>query len=246
MTIPMDRITSMPAFSPYYPPPPVRYRNARFQFVFFRADVAAVDRVLPACLEPAEDGYCVAIGISIPWASSYGAFDESVLTVKCTFRGETGYFAPVAFLNSRSSIPAGREIYGTPKVFAEFECGMDERVAYTDTRLAGASVLAIRSTFHREARVEELPDLTPSWRLKAIPRVDGRGADVLQLIDGAKVTSDVDVHVCRAGDGVIQCDPSPIYNLADFTPREYYGAFYLEQDYTEGYGEVVHDFLNPA
>ena len=102
---------------------------------------------------------------------------------------------------------------------------MDERVAYTDTRLAGASVLAIRSTFHREARVEELPDLTPSWRLKAIPRVDGRGADVLQLIDGAKVTSDVDVHVCRAGDGVIQCDPSPIYNLADFTPREYYGAY---------------------
>lgn len=246
MTIPMDRITSMPAFSPYYPPPPVRYRNARFQFVFFRADPAAVDRVLPACLEPAEDGYCVAIGISIPWASSYGAFDESVLTVRCTFRGETGYFAPVAFLNSRSSIPAGREIYGTPKVFAEFECGMDERVAYTDTRLAGASVLAIRSTFHREARVEELPNLTPSWRLKAIPRVDGRGADVLQLIDGAKVTSDVDVHICRAGDGVIQCDPSPIYNLADFTPLEYYGAYYLEQDYTEGYGEVVHDFLNPA
>ena len=93
---------------------------------------------------------------------------------------------------------------------------------------------------------EELPNLTPSWRLKAIPRVDGRGADVLQLIDGAKVTSDVDVHVCRAGDGVVQLDPSPIYNLADFTPREYYGAYYLEQDYTEGYGEVVHDFLNPA
>ena len=105
MAIPMDQITSMPAFSPYYPPPPVRYRNARFQFVFFRADPAAVDRVLPACLEPAEDGYCVAIGITVPWASSYGAFDESVLSVKCTFKGETGFFAPVAFLNSRSSIP---------------------------------------------------------------------------------------------------------------------------------------------
>ena len=137
MAIPMDQITSMPAFSPYYPPPPVRYRNARFQFVFFRADPAAVDRVLPACLEPAADGYCVAIGITVPWASSYGAFDESVLSVKCTFKGETGFFAPVAFLNSRSSIPAGREIYGTPKVFAEFECGMDERVAFTNTRLAG-------------------------------------------------------------------------------------------------------------
>ena len=169
MAIPMDQITSMPAFSPYYPPPPVRYRNARFQFVFFRADPAAVDRVLPACLEPAEDGYCVAIGITVPWASSYGAFDESVLSVKCTFRGETGFFAPVAFLNSRSSIPAGREIYGTPKVFAEFECGMDERVAFTDTRLAGASVLAIRSTFHRRPGWKSCPTSLPPGASRRFP-----------------------------------------------------------------------------
>ena len=128
MSIPMDEITSMPAFSPYYPPPPARYRNARFQFVCFRADLSAVERVLPSCFEPAADGFCVAIGITVPWASSYGAFDESVLTVKCTFQGRTGFFAPVAFLNSRSSIPAGREIYGTPKVFADFECGIEERV----------------------------------------------------------------------------------------------------------------------
>ena len=56
MTIPMDRIANMPAYSPYYPMPPSTYRNVCFQFVYFRAEVAAVDRFLPECFEASEDG----------------------------------------------------------------------------------------------------------------------------------------------------------------------------------------------
>jgi acetoacetate decarboxylase len=206
MAIPLDRIANMPAFSPYYPMPPARYRNVRFQYVYFRADVSAIEQVLPACFEPSEDGFCAAVGIAVPWSANYGRFEESLLIVKCRYEDQIGYFAPVVFLNSRSSIPAGREIYGTPKVFADIEVGMDERVMYTDTRLAGVSVM--------------------------------------QIIDGAKASSEVTVHTCRAGDGVVQFNPSPIYDLSDFTPREYYGAHYLEMDYTEGYAEIVHDFLH--
>jgi acetoacetate decarboxylase len=243
MSIPMKEIANMPAYSPYYPMPPARYRNVRFHYVYFRADVAAVDRVLPACFEASEDGFCAAIGITIPWSANYGQFEESVLVVKCTYGGQVGYFAPVAFLNSRSSIPAGREIYGTPKVFADIEVGMDERVMVTDTRLAGASLMSLRSTMQREANVDEMPQLSPSWRLKVIPRADGKGADVMQIIDVTKTSSEVTEHVCRAGEGVVQFEPSPIYDLSDFAPRETYGAFYVEMDYTEGYAEIVHDFL---
>jgi acetoacetate decarboxylase len=224
--------------------PPARYRHVRFQFVYFRADVSVVDRVLPACFAPSEDGFCVAIGLTVPWSANYGAFEESVLVVRCTYEGQIGYFAPVVFLNSRSSIPAGREIYGTPKVFADVKVGMDERVMYTDTWLAGVSVMSVRSTMHREAAVEEMPTLQPSWRLKVIPRADGNGADVMQIIDVSKVTSEVSVRICRAGDGVVEFHPAPVYDLSDFTPREYYGAHYVEMDYTEGYAEVLHDFLH--
>jgi len=233
----------MPAFSPYYPMPPARYRNTRFHYVYFRADVAAIDRVLPECFEPSADWYCAAIGLSIPWSANYGAFEESLVVVRCTYQGQTGYFAPVVFLNSRSSIPAGREIYGTPKVFANVEVGMDERVMYTETMLVGVSALSIRSTMQREAAVDDLPVLKPSWRLKVIPRADGNGADVMQLIDGGSAATDVTVHVCRAGDGVVQFSPSPVYDLSGLTPLEYYGAHYVEMDYTEGYGAIVHEFL---
>ncbi|MBK36820.1 MAG: hypothetical protein CME26_14995 [Gemmatimonadetes bacterium] len=243
MTIPLDQIANMPAFSPYYPMPPARYRNARFQYVHFRADTSAVDHVLPACFEPSEDGYCVAIGLTVPWSANYGVFDESVLVVKCHYEGQEVFFAPVVFLNSRSSIPAGREIYGTPKVFAEMDVRMEERVMVTDTHVAGTSVLSVRSTMHREASPEEVPSLQPAYRLKVIPRADGQGADVMQVVDVSGVTTDVTVHVCRSGDGVVQFNPSPTYDLSDFTPLEYLGAWYVEMDYTEGYGEIVRDIL---
>ena len=243
MAIPLDTIANMPAFSPYYPMPPARYRNVRFQYVYFRADTSAVDRVLPACFEAADDGFCAAFGLTVPWSANYGQFQESGLLVKCTYEGQEGYFAPVVFLNSRGSIPAGREIYGTPKVFAEMRVQMDERVMYTDTQLAGTSVLSIRSTMHRPATMDSMPQLRPSWRLKVIPRADGQGADVMQIIDGAVAASEVVVHVCRAGDGVVQMNPVPTYDLSDFTPREYLGAHYLEMDYTEGYAEIIKDLL---
>jgi len=245
MTIPLEQIANMPAFSPYYPMPPAGYRNVRFQYVYFRAANSAVDRILPACFEPSDDGFCVAIGLAAEWTANYGPFEESMLLVKCHFEGQVGYFSPVVFLNSRSSIPAGREIYGTPKVFADLKVGLDERVMYTHTRLAGANVLGIRSTMQRDATVEDMPVLKPSWRLKVIPRADGQGCDVMQVIDGSKCTRDVTVHIVRAGEGVVEFQPSPTYDLSDFDPQEYFGAHYIEMDYTEAYAEIIKDFQSP-
>ena len=246
MSIPLKSISGMPAFSSYYPMPPARYRNVRFQTVYFRADISAIARVLPDCLEPSLDGFCAAIGLSVPWSANYGAFQESLIVVRCHFEGQVGYFAPVVFLDSRSSIPAGREIYGTPKVFAEMTVSMDERVMFTDTQLAGTSALSIRSTLHREATLEDFPHLSPSWRLKVIPRADGPQADICQLIDGSEATSEITVHACQAGDGVVEFHPVPTFDLSDFTPREYFGAQYLEMDYTEGYARIVRDFLRES
>jgi len=40
-----------------------------------------------------------------------------------------------------------------------------------------------------------------------------------------------------------ELESSPVYDLSDFTPRDYFGAHYVEMDFTEGYGEIVKDFL---
>lgn len=220
--------------------------------VFYRADPHAVRKLLPDIFEPAADGFVAACGLSAKWTGNYGAFNESFVSCKCVLKstGETGYFAPAVFLNSWGSIPAGREIYGTPKVTAEVDVGMEERVMYTHTRIAGANVLSVRSTMHEAAEIGEMPVLAPAWRLKVIPRADGAGAEVCQLLDCAVDPTGIGheglvVHVCRKGSGVVQLDESPIYNLSGLKPIEYLSAFYVEQDYTEGFATVVKDYLRP-
>jgi acetoacetate decarboxylase len=190
-------------------------------------------------------GFCVAFGLSVGWCSAYGAFQEAGVFVRCQWRGQTGYFTPVCFLNSRSSIPAGREIYGTPKVAADIDVGFDERVMFTHVRLAGVTVLSLRSTMEQPATAADLPVLAPAWRLKAIPRADGQGCDVLQLIDAAPAAGDVTAHVVRRGNGVASFEPSPVFDLSGLCPRELLGAHFAELDYTEGFGQIIHDFLRP-
>lgn len=51
------------------------------------------------------------------------------------------------------------------------------------------------------------------------------------------------VHVCQTGDSGVQFNPIPTCDLSDFTPRKYYGAYYLETDYTENYVVIIRDFL---
>ncbi len=242
----MDKIGAIPAFSPYYPRPPARYRYNRSQSVYFRADASAIDRVLPACFELTDSGLCIAHGISVEWSAHYGKFEACNLYIECEFQGKVGYFRVVSFLNTKCSIPAGREIYGTPKVYADVNVGMEERVMHTKANLSGTAVMSIRSTMHKESNVSEIRALQPIWTLKVIPRADGKGADVMQLIDSTNVQGDITVHICMAGDGVVQFNPSPTYNLFDFTPLEYYGTYYPERDHTDGFGEIVHDFKNES
>ena len=244
MTVPLDQINGMPAFLPHYPMHPARYRNVRLHQVYFRAKASAIDRVLSVCFEPSDDGFCVATGLTVGWWSNYGPFDESFLTAKCTYRGERGYFTIIAFLNSRSSIPAGREIYGTPKVFADMRVSVDERMMYTDTMVAGVPIFSIRSAMERDANPSDLPCLVPSWRLKIIPRADGGGPDVMQVIDVSEVIFDNVIHSSQAGEGVIEFHPTRVHDMSGFIPVEYYGAHYIESEHKEGHGTVVHDFLS--
>ena len=59
--------------------------------------------------------------------------------------------------------------------------------------------MSIRSTMHREARPEDVPPTSPNWRLKVIPRADGRGPEVMQVIATDEVSTDRDVHLCWTG-----------------------------------------------
>ena len=134
---------NIPASNPFYPPLPAFYRNVRFQFVFFHAAPDAVQDFLPEPLQAAEDGLCVASGLEVPYCENYGPFQESFIVMKCHFRDQTGFYCSHVFHNGPAGIAAGREIYGTPKMYAEMKVTHVDQRMVTETSYGGVRVLKI-------------------------------------------------------------------------------------------------------
>jgi acetoacetate decarboxylase len=234
---------NIPASHPFYPQLPAVYRNVKMQFLFFHASPEAVGAMLPEPLQPSEQGLCVAGGIDVPFCTSYGAFQESLLLMKCRFRDQDGYYCSHVFHNGPTGIAAGREIYGTPKVYAEVSVRQLERTLRTDTRIAGAHVLTIHSTADRVVEPHFIPSLVPAWRLKVIPKADGPGPAIKQLIDCSDVTRNMTIHFAAQGKGHLQFGQSPGFDLTSLAPVAYGEAFYMECSYAEGYARILYDYL---
>lgn len=234
---------SIPVEAPFYPRPPARYRNVRFQLLFFTAEAAAVGRFLPEPLTASAEGACVAAGLEVPYCSSYGPFLEAFLLLKCGFRGQTGYYCSHVFHNGPAGIAAGREIYGTPKVYSDISVSYVERSMLTEARMGGVGVLRLSTITETAAPPEAVPGLAPCWRLKLIPRADGKGPEVKQLIDAAGAMRDQVIHFCARGRGVVAFEASPFVDLTPLRPTSCGDAFYLETSYSEDFGEIVYDYL---
>lgn len=243
MALKHDEGWTIPADAPFYPPLPAVYRNVRFQFVFFTSLEEAVARFLPEPLDPSPDGTCVAAGLEVPFCTAYGPFLEAFVLLGCLFRGQAGYYCSHVFHNGPAGIAAGREIYGTPKVFAEISVKNIERSWLTEARMGGIPVIRVSTITDQVAPHEVMPSLAPSWRLKIIPRADGPGPAIKQLIDGSRAARDQVIHFCARGKGTVAFQASPYVDLTPLQPVGYGDAFYLESSYSEGFAEVVYDYL---
>ena len=179
----------------------------------------------------------------MPFSTAYGAFNEVIYEEKVQFRGQTGWYCSHLLHDGPRGIAAGREIYGTPKIFAELEVRLVEGTMLTRGSLAGVPVVTISSTLEQPIQPSELPALVPAWRLKLIPRADRPGPAIKQLIDGASATNDLEVHVAYRGRGTVHLEPSPLADLSGLRPLSYGDAFYFEASYSEGFASIAYDYL---
>ena len=235
---------SMPFDSPQFPPLPAHHRGAQFQFVFFEADPEAVMRLLPEPLEPVSTGLCVAMGLRVPFSTAYGSFNEAAIELRCTLDGRPGWYCSHVCHDGPAGIAAGREIYGTPKVFSRVDVALIDGAVTTRASMGGVPVISISSTRDSVVQAGELPDLTPAWRLKLIPKADRPEPAVKQLIDTSAATRDLNVHAAYRGRGAVGFEASPLLNLTSLTPRRLIEAWFVECDFTEGFATVALDYLN--
>jgi acetoacetate decarboxylase len=233
----------MPYVHPFYPPLPASYRDVRSQLVFFETEPDAVARFLPEPLEPSPDGLAVAAGIEVPFCSAYGAFNEAFLMLKARFRGEDGWYLPIIWHDGPAGIAAGREIYGAPKVYASIDIAFAGRTMRTVASMGGIAAVTIESTLDEAIAPEALPSLRPDWRLKVIPRADGPGPAIKQLVDASGANTAVTVSSAFRANGTVAFGACPQSDFTALDPRAVRDAFFNESSFREGYGRVVYDYL---
>ena len=207
MTIPLDQITNMPAFSPYYPPLPARYRNVRFHMVCFRADKSRWTGSSPGVSSRTRTATVPPSASTRPGRPTTGGFWR-VCSPSSAATRDSRVTLRHRFPHSKSSIPAGREIYGTPKV-------------YSDIRVGWMSGSCIRTLDWRALRSwRSGPPCTAHGpgepaRFYAVLALEGDpqgGRQGVRRPPGHRrrqCTSDVTVHVCRAATALSSSIPHP-------------------------------------
>ena len=243
MGLPYDRGWTTPFDAPHFPVLPARYRGVKFHEVFFEADPAAVQRLLPEPLVADPDGRCVAIGLTVPFSTAYGAFNEAIVEQRCSMNGRVGWYCSHVWHDGPRGIAAGREIYGTPKIFSALEVRLTEGTMLTTAAMAGVPVITISSTMDELASAEDLPNLSPAWRLKLIPSADRPEPAIKQLVDAGPATSEEVIHIAYRGRGTVHFEPSPLSDVTGLAPRSYGDAWYFEASYVEGFGRIDLDYL---
>ena len=184
-----------------------------------------------------------AIGLRVPFSTAYGAFNEAIVEQRCTLDGRSGWYCSHVWHDGPRGIAAGREIYGTPKIFSDLEVRLVEGTMLTRASIAGVPVITISSTLETLASPADLPDMTPAWRLKIIPRADGPEPAIKQLVDAGPAASEVVTHAVHRGRGTVHFEPSPLSDVTALTPRRYREAWYVESSYAEGFGRIDLDYL---
>ncbi len=246
MPLAHDEGWAIPFDAPFYPMLPAWYRDVQFQEVHFRADPAAVARLLPEPLEASPGGECVAVGIRIPFSTAYGAFNEAAIVERCSFRGQDGWYTSHVWHDGPRGIAAGREIYGTPKIFSAIEILEIGAAMTTRASMGGVPVITITSTMEQPIEAAAIPDRSPSWLLKIIPRADRPGPAIKQLIDGSGATGDLSVRAIFRGTGTVAFEPTPFGDLTGLRPIEYAEAYSYIADYSEGFATIALDYLAGA
>jgi len=233
---------AMPLDSPAWGDFPTVYERVATQLIFFKAPPERVACLLPAPLEPDDEGLCAAFGVDVPRSSSFGPFKEVGVVEKAHFRDKTGFYISHLYVTNDSALVCGRELYGSPKLMADIEIEFTSgNILVTKASRNGVQFMTLTSTVHRQADPGEVPPLFPTFALKKIPRADGPGPAIKQL--NYNVSHDVVNHECWAGEGTIQFAPSVAATFHILQPREIVGAYHLVDSYKHSYAEVLYDYL---
>lgn len=238
---------TLPDRSPLFKPPPRHYQGYRKLSVYCEADVTGLRAALPAGFEAASQVievfvmHCPAVHDLANPEMGPRAYNEAGVVAHVRYGELTGGHVLYELVTSDDAMAGGREIWGYPKKLAEvrFEELGDGRMEASAHRL-GRCLVDVAFT-PGECDLQK-PALQPRIQVKRIPRADGGGFDVDQVIVNRLAAAEVHEH--RLGSARIELggapNMDPLYELA---PGRVLGAELVVADIHLEWGAIHEDRL---
>jgi acetoacetate decarboxylase len=241
----LESAYAMPVTNPAYPKPPFRFVDREFVIVTYRTDPAALARVVPAPLMPADPVVKYEF-IKMPDSAGLGAYVESGQVIPVTLGGRPGAYTHAMYLDNLAGIVAGRELLGFPKVLAQpaLELRNDCLVGtldYHGVRVATATM----AYKHREVDLDRVRQSMEGdgYLLKVLPHVDAtpRLCELVRFrVGGLKLKG------AWTGPATLELHPHCMAPVAQLPVLEVLSALHVVADLSLDSGEVVHDYIAAA
>ncbi|MBT6117513.1 MAG: acetoacetate decarboxylase family protein, partial [Rhodospirillaceae bacterium] len=228
---------TMPDRAPLYAAPPFHYRGVRVVYAWAKARPEGIRRALPPAFEPVGDMIQFFV-MHTPDAGALGSYDEGGVVIPCRHGGLIGAHVAYEYVTSDDSLCVGREIWGYPKKLAEV--GFSEEKGRICGTVSRRGQVLIDIGFEAGgAEVADKPAMQPRLQVKRIPRADGKGFDMDQIVrndlKGAEF-AETRYGACTVALGRNEDDP-----LDELGPIEVLGGEFAIANFTLDYGTVLSD-----
>lgn len=224
-----------------YPEAPFTKSHREFFIISYETDINLLREVVPAPLEVTSP----IVKYEFIRMHSYGLgdFTESGQVIPVKMNGEDGNYIHTMYLDSTTSILAGREIWGFPKRMAQPKLYVSDEVLVgtldSSTLRVAQATMALKHTPVELSKIEEAMT-APTFVLKNIPDVDGT-PKVSQLV---KIeATDVEVYEAWTGPASLELFQHALTNVAKLPIKKIVSAVYFRANVTVPYGSVAHDYL---
>ncbi len=243
----LNRPFTLPDRSPLFKAPPRHYKGYRKLSLYCEASLAGIRKALPRDFETASNIIEVFV-MNCPEVHDLSnpemgprAYLEGGVVVQARYKTVLGGHVLYEYVTTDDALCGGREVWGYPKKLAQvsFDEAPGGHIAASVERLGKT---LIDTKFTPGEAIFEKPSLQPRLQVKRIPRVDGEGFDVDQIIYNELASPKL--HERIPGAAAVTLGGSPIMDpLMELGVTRVVGAEFIVADFHLAYGRVYEDRL---
>lgn len=235
---------SMPEFAPLYKTLPYEYRDYERVRVFFKGNEEGIKELLPEPLEYLSNDV-EAFVMHVPeMESGLEEYWEAGFLLTAKYKDIEGSHMVCEYVTDDSALCAGREIWGYPKKISNTNLEKEGEEIIGTMERKGKKVLQIK--FKPTGQDIEEPAFFPRLQVRRIPKADGPGYDIDQLVimrfaGDSKDFSASGIKSKRSGTAEVEIGKSKFDPLYKLKPIEVTGAVFTVGDFDLDYASEVID-----